>query len=182
MLNTETAPTNPYLNASASPLNWEDLVAHRDYLVRFAKRKLLDPCLAEDLVHDVFEAVISGRAQFAGRSALRSWLTGVLKHKIVDMIRSRVRFDTSSGLDADSEEDASAQWECQLPQPDELAEQRQRLAQTMARIGTLPEGLREVIQFRVLEEESSERVCERLQITESSLFVRLHRARKQLLC
>src|SRR3954463_9913511 len=66
-----------------------DLVAPRAYLVRFAQRRLGDPMLAEDAVHDVFEAVLSGRAAFAGRSALRSWLTGVLKHKIVDLVRRR---------------------------------------------------------------------------------------------
>ena len=61
-----------------------DVVAHRAYLVRFAMRRLRDPMLAEDAVHDVFEAVLSGRATFAGRAALRSWLTAVLKHKIVE--------------------------------------------------------------------------------------------------
>ena len=64
-------------------LGWADLVPHRDYLVRYAQRQLRDATQAEDVVHDVFEAVISGRARFAGRSALRSWLTAVLKNKVV---------------------------------------------------------------------------------------------------
>ena len=66
------------------PVSWNDMIGHRDYLVRFARRKLQDPALAEDAVHDVFEAVISGRASFAGRAALRSWLTAILKNKIID--------------------------------------------------------------------------------------------------
>ena len=61
--------------AVAGSVSWREMVSHRSYLVRFAQRKLHDPMLAEDVVHDVFEAVISGRAAFAGRSALRSWLT-----------------------------------------------------------------------------------------------------------
>ncbi len=160
-------------------LGWDDLLAHRDYLIRFAKRKLLDPALAEDLVHDVFEAVITGRASFAGRSALRSWLTAVLKNKIVDVIRQRVRYDSldNAGLDEETME-VSSDW----AGPDALAEQRQLLQHTLQRIEVLPQGLRDVMQFRVLQDESSEEVCERLNITESSLFVRLHRARKQLLC
>jgi len=40
------------------PVSWNDMIGHRDYLVRFARRKLHDPALAEDAVHDVFEAVI----------------------------------------------------------------------------------------------------------------------------
>jgi RNA polymerase sigma-70 factor, ECF subfamily len=160
-------------------LCWDDLLLHRDYLIRFAKRKLQDPALAEDLVHDVFEAVITGRASFCGRSALRSWLTAVLKNKIVDVIRQRVRYDS---LDSAGVDDEVAEMSSDWAGPDTLAEQRQRLEHTLQRIDVLPQGLRDVMQFRVLQDESSEEVCERLNITESSLFVRLHRARKQLLC
>jgi len=46
-----------------------EIVSHRGYLVRFAQPKLRDPNLAEDAVHDVFEAVISGHAAFGGRAA-----------------------------------------------------------------------------------------------------------------
>ena len=175
-----------YSGADSVSVNWDDMVPHRDYLVRFAQRKLHDPALAEDAVHDVFEAVISGRASFEGRSALRSWLTAILKNKIVDVIRQRARFGSFDFHDADSGEDApddgAMQLECPNARPDEVAEQRELLLQTLNRIDRLPAGLREVMQFRVLHDESSEEVCERLHISESSLFVRLHRARKQLLC
>jgi RNA polymerase sigma factor (sigma-70 family) len=79
---------------AANAVAWNEMVAHRSYLVRFAQRKLHDPMLAEDVVHDVFEAVISGRASFAGRAALRSWLTAILKNKIVDLVRSRAAYDS----------------------------------------------------------------------------------------
>jgi RNA polymerase sigma-70 factor, ECF subfamily len=160
-------------------LGWADLVEHREYLVRFAKRRLQDASQAEDIVHDVFEAVITGKASFSGRSALRSWLTAVLKNKIVDVIRHSVRFDST---DACPDDEEATQIACPLPRPDELAEQRQRLYQTMKNMDTLPQSLRDVMQFRVLQDESSEGVCQRLSISEASLFVRLHRARKQLLC
>ena len=77
----------PVTPAASVAISWAEMVSHRAYLVRFAQRKLRDPMLAEDAVHDVFEAVLSGRAAFAGRAALRSWLTAVLKHKIVDAVR-----------------------------------------------------------------------------------------------
>jgi RNA polymerase sigma-70 factor (ECF subfamily) len=178
-----------YSGSNSVSLNWGDIVPHRDYLVRFAQRKLQDPALAEDVVHDVFEAVISGRASFEGRSALRSWLTAILKNKIVDVIRQRARFAGfgsfdfyDADADADSADDAMMQLECPNARPDEVAEQRELLLQTLNRISSLPAGLRDVMQFRVLQDESSEAVCERLHISESSLFVRLHRARRQLLC
>lgn len=169
----------PDATASIS-VSWTDMLSHRDYLVRFARRKLQDPALAEDAVHDVFEAVISGRALFGGRAALRSWLTAILKNKIVDVIRQRARYDS---MDANHDEDEEApQIECTNARPDEIAEHRELLGQVLQRISALPKSLREVMEFRVLQDESSQAVCRRLCITEAALFVRLHRARKQLMC
>lgn len=160
-----------------SPVCWSDLISHRTYLIRFAQRKLHDPMLAEDLVHDVFEAVISGCAMFSGRSALRTWLTGILKNKLVDLIRDRARYHE---MDAEPEDGAVSLLECDAARPDELAEHRECLARTLAQIDRLPPGLRDVMQWRVLHDEPTEAVCERLAISQDSLFVRLHRARKQL--
>ncbi|MEO7336499.1 MAG: sigma factor, partial [Caldimonas sp.] len=95
--------------AALPPVPWSDMVSHRAYLVRFAQRKLRDPMLAEDAVHDVFEAVLSGRAAFGGRAALRSWLTAVLKHKIVDSVRRHARFDS---LDDETESHGALAIEC----------------------------------------------------------------------
>lgn len=165
-------------NLDPLPVSFAELAAHRSYLVRFAQRRLSDPALAEDAVHDVFEAVITGRAAFAGRSALRSWLTAVLKHKIVDLVRRRPLHDS---LDDDEGND-EAMTQCATgPQPDELAEQRQRLAQTLARIDALPPALRDVMRLRVIDDLDTHEVCAALSISEDNLFVRLHRARKQLL-
>jgi RNA polymerase sigma-70 factor (ECF subfamily) len=83
-------------------------------------------------------------------------------------------------MDADTEDDEALQFECAAARPDELAEHRERLALTLARIEQLPQGLRDVMQWRVLHDEATEVVCERLAISQDSLFVRLHRARKLL--
>jgi RNA polymerase sigma-70 factor, ECF subfamily len=162
-------------------VDWADLLQHRAHLVQFARRKLMDPSLAEDLVHDVFEAVVSGRAAFAGRSALRSWLVGILKHKIVDLVRQRSGHDSldSGGAEGD-DDDAGLDIESPLPGPHEVAEQRQRLRQTLARIQALPASLRRVVEMRLLHERSSGDICQALQISEQNLFVRLHRARRAL--
>ena len=174
---------NPATYFDQIAVSWSEMISHRDYLVRFAQRKLHDPALAEDAVHDVFEAVMSGRAIFEGRAALRSWLTAILKFKVVDIIRSRARYGSYDCFDTDDEPVGSGieQLACDSAGPQDLAEQRELLGQTLNRIRTLPKGLREVMEFRVLKDESSQEVCERLQISEASLFVRLHRARKQLL-
>lgn len=174
-----TAPLSAFSTPHTGTVCWTEMVSHRGYLIRFARRKLHDPMLAEDLVHDVFEAVMSGGASFSGRSALRSWLTGILKNKLVDLIRDRARYHEMDA-DADAEDDEALPFECAAARPDELAEHRERLAQTLARIEQLPQGLRDVMQWRVLQDEATEVVCERLAISQDSLFVRLHRARKLL--
>jgi RNA polymerase sigma-70 factor, ECF subfamily len=157
---------------------WDEMVSHRSYLVRFAKARLRDPLMAEDAVHDVFEAVLSGRAVFAGRAALRSWLTAVLKNKIVDSVRRNASTDS---LDESFEDGGAFEIECPQPRPDEIAEQQQLLRLAIERIEALPPGLRDVMRLRVLEEQSTADVCRELGISEDNLFVRIHRARKQLL-
>ena len=159
--------------------SWTEVLSHRNYLVRFAQRRLRDPMLAEDVVHDVFEAVLSGRATFAGRAALRSWLTAVLKHKIVDTIRRRARFDPLDAEDG-SADSAALSVASREPGPEEIAEQRQRLERALERIETLPDGLRDAIRLRALDDEPTASVCATLGITEENLFVRMHRARKHL--
>ncbi|MDH5538434.1 MAG: sigma-70 family RNA polymerase sigma factor [Rhizobacter sp.] len=159
-------------------VGWAEMVSHRGYLVRFAQRKLRDPMLAEDAVHDVFEAVLSGRAAFAGRAALRSWLTAVLKNKIVDIVRRSAGVDQ---LGEQCDDSGALAIECPQPRPDEVAEQRQLLSLALARIEALPSGLRDAMRLRVLEEKSTKTVCASLGISEDNLFVRMHRARKHLL-
>ena len=171
--------------APAAAIGWADLAPHRSHLVRFAGHRLQDPALAEDLVHDVFEAVVTGRASFAGRSALRTWLVGILKHKIIDLARQRSghdSLDTGRGDEDDANGAGHAGLACPQPQPDRVAEQRQRLAQTLLRIAALPPSLQRVVELRLLHDQTSAEVCGILRISEQNLHVRLHRARKALLC
>ena len=170
--------SHPIAAPTGMPVCWTDMVAHRKDLVRFAQRRLQDPMLAEDVVHDVFEAVIPGRAAFAGRSALRSWLTAILKHKIVDLVRQRAGLHSlDQGLGDDEEGGAFDP----QPGPHDTAEQRELLAQTLARIDALPAALRDVMQLRVLQDQPTDLVCKTLAISPDNLFVRLHRARAQLM-
>jgi RNA polymerase sigma-70 factor (ECF subfamily) len=155
-----------------------ELVSHRAYLLRFALRKLRDSALAEDAVHDVLEAVLSGRATFGGRAALRSWLTAVLKNKIVDVLRRSSRHEA---LDDEGGDDLGQAIADPGPRPDEVAEQRQELARALAGIDRLPPTLREAMRLRIVEDRSTASVCAELGISEENLFVRVHRARKQLL-
>ncbi len=180
---TVTAHSANLPPAFALSVEWAEMVSHRGYLVRFAQRKLRDPLMAEDAVHDVFEAVLSGRAVFAGRAALRSWLTAVLKNKIVDSVRRNAGTDSlDQAFGSDEDGGGVAEIACLRPGPEQIAEQQQLLMRVLERIVALPAGLRDAMRLRVLEEQSTEEVCRELGISEDNLFVRIHRARKQLLC
>src|SRR5947208_11441675 len=140
------------------PIALAELVSHRPYLVRFALRKLRDPALAEDAVHDVIEAVLSGRARFGGRAALRSWLTAVLKHKIVDVLRRDSPHESLDDEFEDGEHPGHAV-ACTRPGPDEIAAQRQELARALAGIDRLPPTLRDAMRLRIVEDLPTASVC-----------------------
>ena len=72
-----------------NPESWVD--SYGDFLYRFALSRVKDPSVAEDLVQETFLAALRARENFKGESAGRTWLIAILKHKIVDHIRKRVR-------------------------------------------------------------------------------------------
>lgn len=177
-------PTPAFTAPSAAPAcapGWPELLPHRSFLIRFAQRRLLDPALAEDLVHDVFEAVVTGRARFEGRSALRSWLVAVLRNKLVDLIRERApHLSMESLADEGGDDDGGLELASPAAGPEQQVCARQRLRQTLNRVAALPETLRRAVELRLLHDRPTAEVCDALQISEENLFVRLHRARRQL--
>src|SRR5271165_5581144 len=73
----------------SDPEQWVDL--HGDYLFKYALMRLRDPAKAEDAVQETFLAALKGGKTFAGRSAEKSWLVGILKNKICDYYRRASR-------------------------------------------------------------------------------------------
>ena len=86
------------------PANWVE--QYGDFLYRFALSRVKDSSIAEDLVQETFLAALKSRSNFQGRSTARTWLIAILKHKIVDHIRKRVREPASDKVESLS--DASA--------------------------------------------------------------------------
>ena len=68
-----------------------EFASQRSYLLRYASLQLRNATVAEDVVQDTLVAALNGQQRFAGRSAVRTWLVGILKHKIVDAIRKQSR-------------------------------------------------------------------------------------------
>ena len=167
------------LAGMTSPI--DSLCSHREPLLRYACRQLRDAALAEDMVQDVLAAVIAGKATFGGRSSLRTWLIGILRHKIVDALRRR-RGECS--LDEMLDRDDALPMPAVLSDhadPSVIAEHRQALRRAQARLDTLPAALRRTFELHVVLGHSTAEVCGEMDITESNLRVRVHRVRRELL-
>src|SRR5213594_1666372 len=88
MNNTANAAEKTQPNAT-TPDDWVE--AHGDYLFNFAIGQVRDASVAEDLVQDTFLAAFKARARFACQSSERTWLVGILRHKICDHLRHTCR-------------------------------------------------------------------------------------------
>lgn len=87
---TITSPATPTLEPSEiTPDDW--VAAYGDYLFNFAIGQVRDPGVAEDLVQETFLAAFKSRGRFTGQSSERTWLVGILRHKIWDQLRRACR-------------------------------------------------------------------------------------------
>ena len=168
-----------------------ELDAHRRYLLRVARLQLRDGDLAEDVVQETLVAALAGRQGFSGRSTVRTWLTGILKHKIVDAIRQRQRqpviaasFDEETDLeDFDPLFKDNGGW--QAPPADwgdpENALSRQEFMSVMELcLDKLPPNTARVFVMREVLELETDEICKELTITANNLWVILYRARMSL--
>ncbi|MGH6631233.1 MAG: sigma-70 family RNA polymerase sigma factor, partial [Burkholderiales bacterium] len=163
--------------------------SQRSYLVRYATLQLRDPDAVQDVVQETLLAALAGESGFGGRSNLRTWLTGILKHKIVDTIRRQSRETTLSG---DAEGDASefdrlfednghwvehpAAW----VNPDASLEQKQFFAALEECLAKLPAKTARVFMMREHLGAETGEICKELAITPTHCWVLLYRARMSL--
>ncbi len=165
------------------------LEAHGDYLYRFALSRLSGEAeLARDLVQETLLAAWKGRDSFAGRAAVRTWLTGILKHKLIDHIRAQIRErDMHEAAEADPTSDwfgADGHWH-QAPKawhanPESLCEDTDFRRTLQRCLDALPDQQRQVFVLRELEGEGSDAICKACGVTATHLYVLMHRARMAL--
>ncbi len=159
-----------------------------DYLYRFALARLRDPHLAEDVVQETFLAAIKS-PDFAGQSSPRTWLTGILKHKVIDVMRKNIREVAASDLmtdqDANMDEffDETGHWEekpLAWDMPQDALEQKQFLGTLQSCMDKLPAKLAQLFLMRDIQESDNEEICKELNISATNAWVMLYRARMGL--
>jgi RNA polymerase sigma-70 factor (ECF subfamily) len=172
---------------------------HHSVLLRIAMGYVADREVAEEVVQDTWMAVIESLNRFEGRSSLRTWICGILIHKAKDRGVREKRYTTFSTFESydDEHEEAvdpsrfqqSGDWAGHWafpPQPwndqtpEKLLASRQAVHAMQQAIETLPATLKEVLILRDVEGMDAKEVCELLKITETNLYVRLHRARERV--
>jgi len=156
----------------------------RAYLLRYATLQLRDAHAAEDAVQETLLAALAGEASFAGRSNLRTWLTGILKHKIIDAIRRMSRETTSASEEEfDALFDQRGHW-IEMPQawpdPDASLDQKQFFKVLEECLDKLPAKTSRAFMMREHMGFETGDICKELAITPTHCWVLLHRARLAL--
>jgi RNA polymerase sigma-70 factor (ECF subfamily) len=168
-----------------------EIETHRPYLVRFALAQLRDGQLAEEAVQEALLAALEGLAGFGGKSTLRTWLTSILRFKVIDvqrrLVSERSRLESSGGREeADHEAwldevfDETGHWR-DPPQAwgdPEAAFEQTRFWETFERcLGRLPGAAGRVFFKREVIGEDTPVICKDEGITATNCWVILHRAR-----
>jgi len=173
----------------------EAVALHRPYLYRYALSKLRRTETADEVVQDTLIAALEGQATFRGESALRTWLIGILKHKIVDWqrreARDPLRKSAAHYVDMESEDedtagtlfDSAGGW---VTPPSTWANPEQSIENQRFRelmdscLAALPVATARAFYLREVEGFTTEEICEQLGISESNCWVMLYRARMSL--
>ncbi|MCK5214632.1 MAG: sigma-70 family RNA polymerase sigma factor [Candidatus Omnitrophica bacterium] len=174
-------------NTLSSPDKWVDL--YGNYLYRFALGRLRNPNEAENIVQETFLAALTARERFAGKSSERTWLIGILKHKVIDHFRKNYRerpvtdlTDNEKAIDTFYDHvghpnRSPSDW---MPESKKLLDNKEFWEAFHKCLNKLPQATHQAFVLRELESLEGKKICETLNISQSNLWVMLHRARLQL--
>ncbi len=196
MINEERISETAARSAS-DPLEWFEI--YGDYLFAYAQRRVRSRAAAEDLVQETFLAALSATGNFAGKSSEKTWLTGILKHKIYDYFGSRSRrpgltreeadfsslnqmFERDDEWDGHWNDDfAPADWgESDGESPLRSVEADAFQAVFSGCLAKLPERVAVAFVMREVDGLTSREICAMLKISTNNYWTMMHRARLHL--
>jgi RNA polymerase sigma-70 factor (ECF subfamily) len=174
-----------------APETWLD--QHGSALYRFALLRLRDAQKAEEVVQDTLVSALQARARFNGGASVRTWLIGILKHKIMDQFRHDAREAplqspdlVSADDDLFAEEDffdSKGSWREKVSDwgnPEDSLERSQLIAILQRCLDALPERLGRLFMMREVMEESTETICQEMETSPTNVWTMLYRARMGL--
>ena len=170
-----------------NPEDWVDL--YGDNLFRYARHRVKETAIAEELVQDTFLAAIQSQDRFKGRSSEKTWLFSILKHKIVDYYRSKNKEILNPDIEKWTQniEDSfntKGAWHTK-PQawpsdPERAYEFRQFLDLFYKCLSKIPQRIADVFVYREIDGFTTQEICNILNISTTNCGVMLYRARMQL--
>jgi RNA polymerase sigma-70 factor (ECF subfamily) len=169
------------------PDAWVD--RYGDALFHFSLARVKNREIAEDLVQETFLAAVKSQDRFKGRSSEKTWLFGILKHKVIDHYRKNKSIlyeqDLSLGTEnLDAFFNAKGAWQT-LPahwrlNPGKSQEVREFLDHFYSCLADLPKRTADVFAYREIDGLSTKEICKLLDITAGNCWVILYRARMLL--
>lgn len=173
----------------SSPETWVDV--HGDALYRYALIHLRDPHWAEEAVQETLLAALEARHNFSGKGTERTWLIGILKHKLIDQFRrhAREQFLEADSTSADENESIDdlfqpdGHWDPPLRDwgnPDKALENRRFWDALEKCLNAMPPKLARLFSLREIAGLDSEEICKELRVTTTNLWTMLHRSRTSL--
>jgi len=179
----------PSLQSSIMSIE-SQLADYQPYLLRYARLQLRNEAWAEDAVSETLLAALAKPQSFGNRSQFKTWLVGILKHKVIDILRQRQREVCLDDHDGDGTEELEAlmfkaDGHYATPPvdwggPSAALQSRQFFEVLEACAEKLPPAMARIFMMREWLELSSEEICKELALTPTNLYVQLHRARLRL--
>ena len=165
-------------------LSWLD--RYGDDLYAYAVRRVRRPESAEDLVQETLLAAVEAFSTFEDRSSVRTWLIGILRHKIADHFRARYRHEPANAgqIEEDALFDRRGRWKQAVHKwggdPQRLAELTELRTVLDDCVSKLPARMAYLITTRANQEATTSELCEELAISQDNAWMLLHRARLRL--
>ncbi|MET0341268.1 MAG: sigma-70 family RNA polymerase sigma factor [Polyangiales bacterium] len=162
----------PALPDPSPPPDFSELYEqYFDFVWRSARRLGVPEASLDDVVQDVFVTVYRRLSAFEGRSQIKTWIFGILRHTVRDLRRTQRRKPTEA-----LEHDPVAPHEGG-PQEAVAREQASRLLHAV--LLELNDELREVFVLSELEQMSAPEVSAALSVNVNTVYSRLRTARKE---
>lgn len=155
---------------------------HGSAMFAFASLRLPSADLAEEAVQEALVSAWRSRESFEGRSTERTWLIGILRYKVLDLLRERARGMGTLDETGDVDPAAGTATGAGTAGPDWWSDPDADTMRRMLRdgLGELPEPMRTALVLREVDGIPGKTVCEILGVSETNLWTMIHRAKSRL--
>lgn len=175
------------MNDSTTPINADKWIEnYQAYLFNYAKSRVNNLLDIEEIIQDTFLAALKSKDNFQNRSTERTWLTTILRHKIVDYYRYKSSLKGKMKHYSISHEEYTEYYHKEvatsLPEETTLSKfNLESLENLLAEaLSFIPNSQSNVVRLRVFDQLNTEEICDKLNISKNNAWVLMNRARKKI--